>query len=368
MGSESVAHVNRSQLRITSPDPVVIVGGQGGTNIGGSLSRAATNLGLEPVLLDASRAFVAPWPIAKFNWWLRGHRPTRLSSFSEEVVDVCRRVAPQCLITTGHAPVERAALDQIRSRGIPTISYLTDDPWNPTSRSEWLLQALPAYTHVFSCRRANLSQLRELGCAKVDYLPFGFDPELFFPDRTPLAELAEFRSDVLFAGGADRDRVPYLAALIREGFTVHLYGDYWNRFPETRAIAKGLATPATLRKSIRAAAVCLCLVRRVNRDGHCMRTFEVPAAGGCMLTEDTDEHRAIFGPDDEAVLYFGSPQEMVIAVKQLLGDPVRRARLAENAHRLITEGSFTYLDRLRTMLTCVSASGQVLQPGVTSVY
>lgn len=348
-------------------DRLVIVGGQGGTNIGGSLSRAATALHLEPVLIDAAQAFAAPRPITQFNWRCRGHRPPRLRAFSKEVVAACRDYRPKWFVTTGHAPVEKGAVDDIRSLGIETVSYLSDDPWNPTSQSKWLFEALPSYSRVFSPRRTNLAQLRELGCAQVDYLPFGFDPELFFPEPTSPAELVEYRSDVFFAGGADEDRVPYISALVREGLTVRLYGDYWNRFRETRALTKGHATPAVLRKAVRAAAVCLCLVRRLNRDGHCMRTFEVPAVGGCMLAEDTEEHRAFFGPDNASVVYFRSANDMVVAAKKLLSDPATRARLAQNAHRIVTQGSFTYRDRLRTMLAGGSVAEHDLTAGAASV-
>lgn len=329
---------------------LIIVGGEGGTNIGGSLHRAADKLGVPSTLLNTAPAFGGPWAIARFNWWIRGHRPSRLRAFSREVVATCRRVKPKWLVATGTAPIDRSALGEIQSSGIRTISFLSDDPWNPSTRSQWFLDALPAYDDVFSARRANLADLRRHGCSHVEYLPFGVDPDLFFPEELSPTELLRHRSDVFFAGGADGERVPFIAGLIRAGIAVGLYGDYWHRYPETRAIARGHAPPDVVRKGIRAAAVCLCLVRHANRDGHSMRTFEVPAAGGCMLAEDTDEHRALFGPDGEAVVYFRTVSEMVGAARSLLSDPGARARLAGNAHRIVTEGSFTYLDRLRTML------------------
>ena len=49
-----------------------------------------------------------------------------------------------------------------------------------------------------------------------------------------------------------------------------------------------------------------------------MRTFEVPAIGACMLTEDTEEHREIFGKEGDAVLYFRTMNEMVSQLRFLL--------------------------------------------------
>jgi spore maturation protein CgeB len=102
--------------------------------------------------------------------------------------------------------------------------------------------------------------------------------------------------------------------------------------------------------AISTAKVALCLVRRANRDGHVMRTFEVPAIGACMLTEDTEEHREIFGEEGKAVVYFRPILEMIEKLRWLLDHDDERQRLAEAAYRLIVNGRNTYKDRLLTML------------------
>jgi spore maturation protein CgeB len=255
------------------------------------------------------------------------------------------------MLATGLAPIEASALEALGALGVQRVVYLTDDPWNPSHRAEWFMEALPLYDLVFSPRRANLSDLERLGCRGVRYLPFAYAPEVHYPDPPATPEEARaFASDVVFAGGADTDRVPYIRALLRSGFKVGLYGGYWTRFRSTRLHTRGLAGPASLRKAIGGAKVALCLVRRANRDGLAMRSFEVPAIGACMLVEDTEEHREIFGAPDRAVAYFRNLDDMVRTLRRLLVDPVERGRLASEAHRLIVEGGHTYRDRLRRML------------------
>jgi spore maturation protein CgeB len=157
--------------------------------------------------------------------------------------------------------------------------------------------------------------------------------------------------DVFFAGAADADRVPVMDALIRSGLQVQLYGGYWDRFSATKAVACGLASAAQVRRGVSQSRVCLCLVRRANRDGHCMRTFELPAMGGCILAEDTAEHREIFGQDGERVLLFRSMGEMVERAKWLIGHEAERKTLAAKCRSWITGGANTYADRLRTIAT-----------------
>jgi spore maturation protein CgeB len=336
------------KLESTKVMGLVIVGNQGGTNIGSSLARAATELGIEAHHCDARLAFQAPRWLARINWKLRDHRPTNLSEFSRYVVETCRQQQPTCLIGTGLAPLEKSALTIISEMGIRCINYLTDDPWNANFSSHWFFAALPCYDDVFTPRQANISELRTIGCPHVEYLPFGFDPLLFYREASLMPTNEQY--DVIFAGGCDKDRVPYIAALANAGFKIALYGDYWERSPYTKPYYKGHADPETLRQATSNAKVALCLVRRANRDGHVMRSFEVPAVKTCMLAEATAEHQAIFGDDLAAVAYFQSIPEMVEKLHFLIRDEERRAQLAAAAHCIVMKKSHTYKDRLKTML------------------
>ena len=159
-----------------------------------------------------------------------------------------------------------------------------------------------------------------------------------------------------FAGGADPDRIASIGVLTRRGFRVALYGGYWQRYGETRTQGRGHADPQTLRKAIAGAKVALGLVRRANRDGHSMRTFEVAAMGGCMLAEDTDEHRQILGEDGEAAVYFRSPAEMIERLQWLLAAEDERQRLKVTIQARITSQPNTYQDRLEAMLSAAATT------------
>jgi spore maturation protein CgeB len=245
--------------------------------------------------------------------------------------------------------LNRYVLARVRAAGAVTANYLTDDPWNPVHYARWFMRALPQYSLIFSPRRANLPDLRAIGPSAVHYLPFAYDPTLHFVE-VPAPDALDYQSDVLFIGGGDRDRLPHCRALAAAGLKLAVYGDYWNRYPDMKRFFRGYADTRTLRMATKGARVCLCLVRRANRDGHTMRTFEAAAMGGCLLVEDTVEHREIFGGDGDAVSYFGSIPGMVERAKSLLKHDADRHRLASTAHARITQGGNTYADRLQTIL------------------
>jgi hypothetical protein len=284
---------------------------------------------------------------------MRGRRPVRLREFGADLVATLRNTPPQCLLTTGIAPVDRGTLDAVRALGVAPINFLTDDPWNPAHRAPWFFEALGAYDHVFSPREANLGDLRTLlSTETVSYLPFGYAPDVHFPQPPDgEADRARFDADIMFAGGGDDERRPMLAAFVRAGFRVALYGGYWDRHPDTRQAARGHVDAAGLRQATAGAAICLCLVRRANRDGHAMRSYEVPAMKGCVLAEDTADHRRLFGDEGVAVCYFNDVDEAMAKARRLLADAHERARLTASAHHVVTSGGHRYADRLQALLT-----------------
>lgn len=339
---------------------ILIVGNPETIHVGHHLYHAARQEGFGVELCDTRAAFAANRLIMQLCWRLGRHRPPHLRAFSHCVVQACRRFKPDWLIGTGLAPLDARALQQVKQLGVVCLNYLTDDPWNPQHCARWFLRAVVEYDVVFSPRRSNLRDLEQLGCREVAYLRFAYAPEIHFAE--PLSgreERQRFDCDVLFFGGADGDRIPYITSLLRSGFKVHLYGGYWERFPETRAYTRGHADPMTLRKAVSGARVTLCLVRRGNRDGHVMRTYEAPAMGACMLVEDTPEHREIFGWDRESVVYFCSVEEMLDGVQQLLASESERRRLVAAAQAVIVSSPNTYRDRLLTMLEHSSVTGTV---------
>lgn len=332
-------------------DKILVVANPGEIHVGAHLIRAAKDLGNELKVLDISQAMRGAWFFSKISWHLCGHTPVRLKVFSDSVMTECRNFMPKWMIATGFSSVDARTLKAVNRMGVITINFLTDDPWNPSQRSRWFIKSIVEYQKIFTPRKSNMDDLKEIGCRSVSFLPFAYSPYIHHGDNVSIGD--RFDWDVIFAGGADRDRIPYVRALIDNGIKLGLYGGYWHRLKLTKPIARGVTDAETYRKVTARAKIALCLVRRANRDGHAMRSFEIPAIGTCMLTEDTLEHREIFGEEGKAVVYFKTIEEMVQKAKYLLDNESERLRLAGAAHQLIVNGRNTYKDRLETMLGLV---------------
>lgn len=330
-------------LLVANPEPV---------HVGAHLLNAARALGVTTHLCDTRAAFGGGAFRRRWNWWVRGRRPSTIRTFAAEVLRTAREQKTTCVLATGIAPLDAETLKRLGEGGIRRLNFLTDDPWNTTHRAPWFLDALREYDVVFTPRRANIADLEALGGPTVSYLPFAYAPDTHYPESpATAADRERFGADLVFAGGADADRVRAVGPFIEAGYDVALYGGYWDRFAATRRHARGFLGADELRKAIAGAKVALCLVRRANRDGHSMRTFEVAAMGGCMLVEETDEHRDLFGADGEAVVFFSSPAAGVDRARQLLGDEPRRTALSTRVRALMTGDRHTYAARLARMVS-----------------
>ena len=131
-----------------------------------------------------------------------------------------------------------------------------------------------------------------------------------------------------------------------------LYGGYWQRHERFRAHARGFAVGREYRLALGGARIALCLVRRANRDGHVMRSFEIPACGAFMLAEDTDEHRELFKGGTDAA-FFTTAADLAEQVRYYLTREAARRRIADAGHRRVITGGHTYRNRLAQILALV---------------
>jgi hypothetical protein len=256
------------------------------------------------------------------------------------------------LLVTGISAPHAGALKEIGGMGIHRANFLTDDPWNPANGAAFFWPALREYDTAWSPRRANLEDLRRHGCRQAAYLPFGYNPELHFAELPKTAgERDRFECDVAIIGGADSDRYPVALALARAGLKLNLYGGYWDRKAELKPFWRGFAYGREFRLAAGGARVNVCMGRKANRDGHAMRSLELPAMGACLVVEDTLEHHELFGDGGECVEYYTSMENLAAKVKSLCAQPERARALGARAFQHICRGSrHTYAARLRRIL------------------
>ncbi len=328
---------------------ILLVGDSNEITVGSHFKKGLETLEIPCEFHSVSVAYQAPIWLKKANWWW-DKRPTHLGAFSEGVLAACQEKRPDLVLTVGIAPVSAGVLKKIGQMGIKRAIFLTDDPWNPAHQNRWFFEALSNYDHVFTPRRQNLGQIEKIIQGKASYLPFGYQPDLHFEENHSVPEQGEFECDLFFAGGADAERIILFEQMAKANFRLRLYGDYWDRSDRLKGYHHGYAHPELHRKLVRDARISLCLVRRANRDGHSMRSFELAAQGGCLLVEETEEHRELFQEMDDIVPYFKTAIELIEQARGLLSNAERRRKIRERFLQWSLHKEHTYSHRVKNIL------------------
>ncbi len=225
------------------------------------------------------------------------------------------------------------------------IGWSPDDIYLPHNNSQVLKAAAPHYDTFYTAKSLNITQgeLAAMGFVDPRFLHQGFDRDWHRPQPNPDSRFAGL---VTFVGFGEQDRFEKLNHLAQNGVPVHVWGKGWTAAMHAAANDKLHIHAHGLFGDEYADALCnsavsLCFLRKLNRDLHTSRTFEIPACGGFMLAERTDEHRAYFEEDREAV-YFDDADELLEKTRRYLADPQARARIAAAGRQRCLDSDYSY--------------------------
>jgi len=239
--------------------------------------------------------------------------------------------------------------------------YSDDDMFLPHNQSRAFLECLPHYDCVFTTKSRNRdpAELPALGARRVVAVDKAFDPAQHHPIDVTAAEREALGSDVGFIGSYERERGDAMLFLAEKGIRVRVWGNGWdacrhrhgNLALERRPVVNG-ADDLRYTKAVCSTRVNLGFLRKVNRDEHTDRSVEIPACGGFLLAERSDDHRRLFAEGREAE-FFSSPAELLEKVHFYLANEERRSAVAQAGRRRCVEGDYTHLNRVRFMLSQV---------------
>ncbi len=280
--------------------------------------------------------------------------------FNRDLPVVTRQWLPDLVLVFKGAEIHPGTLRRLRaiSNRPVLVNWNPDSPfdYSTANTNPWLLAGIPLYDAYFIWGRDVIQPLLEAGARRVEYLPFGYDPETHRPVQMATAEHNALHSQACFVGGYTPERAMLLEALV--GVDVRIWGTGWERLakdsPLRGCVTGGWTHGLAMSKAFSAADIVMNFIRPQNGQAHNMRTFEVPAVGAFMLATRTQEQLGWL-PEDKAAAYFADVGEMRDKVAYYLDRPEERAHIAAEGHRRIITGHHTYADRMRQLISVVEA-------------
>ena len=235
------------------------------------------------------------------------------------------------------------------------LSYSGDDMFNPRNRSRTWDELLCDWDLCVTTKSFNVPEYRAAGAREVLFVDKAYSPSVHRPMPLAAEERMAFGGDVGFIGWPEAARERSMRFLARHGIAVRVWGPWptWNRVRNLRVEGRPVWDDDYAR-AICAFKINLGFLRRVNRDRQTTRSIEIPACGGFLLAERTEEHQRLLREGVEAD-YFSDDRELLEKVRYYLSHESERARIAAAGLQRCRTGGYSNDERLTSILRHVLA-------------
>jgi spore maturation protein CgeB len=312
-----------------------------------------------------------PAPATLVGRWLRKRRgcpePGQIAALNRALLDAVTEFRPRLVFFVKAYHVEAGTLEQVR-RIAPTFVYMNDDMFNPANQTPMFYGNLPHFDLVLTTKSYNVREFHRAGAPRAVYIANAYDPRIHFPASPSEAERAEMAGDVAFIGTFRPARADFLNRIVHlRDIQLNIWGGGWRKMGRIDQIhrwrrwrdLRACVHPHELwcgdmGKAIQSNRITLGLLYQENRDLQTSRSFEIPACGGFMLAERTEEHRMYFEEDREAA-YFSSFEEMRDKMRFYAAHDDVRQRIAQAGYRRCLDSPYRYIDRARFALEQLGA-------------
>jgi spore maturation protein CgeB len=295
--------------------------GEGRTKNGVDLGRALEAQGerVEFFDIDARPALAAAVPKG-----LRGERWRRSieDRLNESLSRRLRERAHDVLVVVKGLQIEPRVVREAADHGLATVGMWIDDPLD-IARS---IERAPAFDLYLTNDADSVAAYRARGHPDVHHFPGSADPALFFPRPGLRRDI-----DLSFVGTRSDRRAETVDAL--RGFRTHVFGSGWaaGDVPEAVVLGPKLLT-AEFNAVINRSRINVNVHRWFGR-GTAMnlRLFEVPAAGGFLLTDWVSEIDDCY-VEDRHLACWRSFEELRDKAAFYLAHDAARERIARAGH------------------------------------
>ena len=242
-----------------------------------------------------------------------------------------------------------------RQPSIKLISYSPDNMSLRHNSSRQFEKGLSLYDYHLTVSRPGLEEiLVGMGARKVLFLNKGYESSFHHPYHLTEQETKYLGGDVGFIGSWEEKRCRSVMYLADHGIRVKVWGkgkwkEYAQYSPNLTITGVGLYDE-NYPKAFCAFKISLCFLRHMNSDTYTSRSYEIPACGGFMLAERTEEHKRLFEEDKEAA-YFSSNEELLEKCKYYLEHEEERKAIAMAGYQRCIDSDYSNEGMIREVLS-----------------
>jgi spore maturation protein CgeB len=234
------------------------------------------------------------------------------------------------------------------------VSYSPDNMALRHNQSKNYLESIPLYDIHFTTKSHIFEEMQKLGAAQIEFTNKHYEQSFHYHHTLTKGEIDKLGGDVGFIGAWEQERCESILHLANNGIKVKVFGDEkWNDYKnvENLQIKPGIFSE-DYSKSLQAFKISLCFLRKMNSDKQTSRTMEIPACGGFMLAERTDEHLELFKENYEAE-FFSNDEELLKKCRYYLSHHEARKRIAAAGTLRCKTSGYSNEESIRRMIKIV---------------
>lgn len=268
----------------------------------------------------------------------------------QRIILKIKEIKPDIVMIMGDIEIEPDIFKEIKKllKSCHIFCYLADPL---TIKNNLILEGIPFYDCIFTFSKFQIPLIYWFGARRVEYLPFAYDQRLHRVIIMSNNEKEFYGSDIAYLGAWQ----PHIELWINEltPYYLKVWGNQWYKlrgYPDLKRCwqGEGVGLFDEMAKVINSSKITFNLVRHHNGNGHSMKTFEIPACGGFMLTNRTEEQLDLF-PEDKCAVYFSTAEELKDKIKYYLNNAAERARISKAAYEVAKP--HTYFERAKEILS-----------------
>lgn len=233
------------------------------------------------------------------------------------------------------------------------ISYSPDNMALRHNQSQQYLECLPLYDYIVTNKSYIVKELQQLGAKNVVFVNNTFEETFHHPYELTDKDVKELGGEVGFVGTWEKERCESIMYLANHGIKVKVFGsgkwkDYQS-YSENLIIEPKVLKGEDYCKALQAFKISLCFLRKMNFDVQTTRTIEIPACGGFLMAERTEEHMALFKEGVEAE-FFCSNEELLNKCKYYLSNEKNRIAIVKAGYKRCHESNYTNTGMIRSVV------------------
>lgn len=221
------------------------------------------------------------------------------------------------------------------------IHYSPDDMFNLNNQTVDYLDCVPLYDYHITTKTYNVPELKDIRARKVIFVNNAFEPSVHKKIALTEKEAIYYSADISFIGSFEADRFEQMLYLANNGIKIKIWGASWRKQMNVHKNLEIIPVDYwgnEYVKIINATRINLCFLRKVNRDVQTTRSIEIPACGGFMLAERTNEHLTLFREAEEAD-FFDNKEELLSKILFYLSSSHLISQIADKGYkRCLTSG------------------------------